>query len=41
MEYFDWVLKDKFNALPSNNTKSVENKDPTNVMDIDFEGKVF
>ena len=37
MESFDRVLEAKFNVTPSDNTKYVVDKDPTNMMDIDFE----
>ena len=30
-----------FNVLPSNNTKSISDKDPTDVLDLDFEEKSF
>ena len=41
MKYFDQVLKAKFNVLPSNNKKSVTDKYPTNMLDLDFEGEVL
>ena len=36
MEDFDRLLKAKFNVLTSENRKSVENKYPMYIVDIDF-----
>ena len=40
-EAFYRVLEAKFNVLPYENTKYVEDKDPTNMLGLDFEDKVF
>ena len=41
MESFDRLLEVKFNLLSSNKIKSVADKYPTNMLDIDFEDEVF
>ena len=41
MEAFNRVLEDKLYVIPSWNTKSVVDKYPTNILDIDFENKLF
>ena len=41
MEAFYRLLEAKLNALPYNNKNTVVDKDPTNVLDIYFEEKLF
>ena len=41
MEDFGRVLEAKFNVLPSDNTNSVADNYPNNMLDLDFEDKVF
>ena len=41
MEVFERVLEAEFNVMPSDNTKYVAYKYPNNILDINFEDKVF
>ena len=41
MEAFDRVLESNFKVLPSDNKNSVADKDPTNMMDLDFQKEVL